>query len=178
MKMRLVRISIPRERPVYALLNQDGTMLKDMNLNSIKFSWQRANRDRDVWAVVDFLSNTDHPEKLSANKYSNVTNPVPVPSTEDLQTRKPLSSICRWDITPDGDKLDDMSCWGGSRVSNLIVLDARPSPLPCSPENETCQNARQPARGCLSPLSRWHNGFEPEYQRGRPEVLHEDFRHP
>lgn len=123
MKMRLVRISIPRERPVYALLYQDGTMLKDMNLNSIKFSWQRANRDRDVWAVVDFLSNTDHPEKLSANKYSNVTNPVPVPSTEDLQTRKPLSSICRWDITPDGDKLDDMSCWGGSRVSNLIVLD-------------------------------------------------------
>ena len=62
MKMRLVRISIPRERPVYALLYQDGTMLKDMNLNSIKFSWQRANRDRDVWAVVDFLSNTDHPE--------------------------------------------------------------------------------------------------------------------
>lgn len=123
MKMRLVRTSIPRERPVYALLYQDGTMLKDMNLNSIKYAWQRANRDRDVWAVIDFLSNTNHPEYLSANRYSNVKNTVPVPSEKETLTRKPLSSICRWDITSDGEKLEDMSVWGGSKVSNIIVLE-------------------------------------------------------
>lgn len=123
MKMRLVRTTPHGFYPTYALLYLDGTMIKDMNLSRIKYAWQRECRDRDVFAVFDFIANCNHPEQLSALKYSKLENKIPAPSNDDREGKRLLSTIARWDITPDGEKLDDIASWGGSRVTNMIVLD-------------------------------------------------------
>lgn len=123
MIMRLVRTTTLGEYPTYALLYSDGTMLKDMNLSKSKYAWQRECRDRDVYAVYDFITNCNHPEQLSANKYSKLDNKIPTPLNDDREGKRLLSSITRWDITSDGEKLDDIASWGGNRVTDMIVLD-------------------------------------------------------
>lgn len=122
MKMRVVRTNATQDGLSYAILYPDGTMLRDMNLSTLKYASQRAHRNRDVWALWEFLAGNIKPEHLSANRYANVEIKAGEKSLKEKKSKRPLSKIERWDTAPDGSKIDDMAIWGCNRVQNQIVL--------------------------------------------------------